>query len=291
MNKVKKETINFALFLLGTLLISLTYNIFCVPNNYMVGGISGIAIVFNYLFDFKVSFTLLVGNLLLIVIGLIVLGLKDTSKSIIGSLVYTTFVFMTENINSILNIQLSSHFLNIITIGLLYGIGCTMIYLAGYTSGGCDILAIIFNKKHGVPMGKALLYINVIIYILGTVVFGFEMLVIALLIRFIESTVIDNFLVGKSDSKVLFINTEFIDEIKSYIINELKSGASELKTTTGFKNKTGKIIMCVVPTEKYLLLRDKVKKIDKKAFITAIDAYEVYGGTNRYKLPLHDYRI
>lgn len=49
--------------------------------------------------------------------------------------------------------------------------------------------------------------------------------------------------------------------------------------------------MCVVPTEKYLLLKSQIIQIDNDAFITVMDSYEVYGGTNRYKLPLHDLRI
>ena len=57
------------------------------------------------------------------------------------------------------------------------------------------------------------------------------------------------------------------------------------------KKTKGKILMCVVPTEKYIKLKEKIKTIDKQAFITILDAYEVYGGTNRYRLPLHDLRV
>ena len=166
-----------------------------------------------------------------------------------------------------------------------------MIYLAGYSSGGADILGIIFAKKLGVPLGKALLYINIIVYSISAFIFGFESLVIALIIRYLESAVIDNFLIGKSDSKVLFISTNKQEELKKYIINDIKSGISEINVTSGYQNKSGKILMCVVPTEKYIILKDKIKKIDKKAFITIIDAYEVYGGTNKYRLFLHDYRV
>ena len=102
---------------------------------------------------------------------------------------------------------------------------------------------------------------------------------------------IDSFLIGISDSKVIFVKSEKTKEIKDFIINEIKSGISELKVTTGYKKKEGDIIMCVVPTEKYMKLKNKIISIDKDAFITILDAYEVYGGTNRYKLPLHDMRI
>ncbi len=126
---------------------------------------------------------------------------------------------------------------------------------------------------------------------LGAFIFGVEMFVIALVIRYIESYIIDTFLIGISDSKVLFINTKEVSKVKDYIIGELKSGVSEIKVNSGFLRKEGKLIMCVVPTEKYLFLKNEIIKIDKDAFITILDAYEVYGGTNKYKLPFHDLRL
>jgi len=288
--KVKKETINLALCLLGILIVSLTFNIFCVPNEYALGGVSGISIIFNKLFDIDVSVTILIGNLFIIIIGILVLGIKDTAPSIIGSIIYTLMVFLTKDINNILNIHLSSVFLNIITIGFLYGVGCTLVYLAGYSTGGTDVLSIIFAKKLNLPMGKASLLINMIIITVATVVFGFEMLVIAILIRFLESKVIDSLLIGISDSKVLFINSEKLNEINDYIIKTIKSSANLINVISGYKKEKSKLLMCVVPTEKYIKLKEQIKKIDKNAFITILDAYEVYGGTNRYKLPLHDLR-
>lgn len=290
-NKRTKKIINFILFIFGIIIISLTFNIFCVPNNYVTGGLSGISVLFKYLFDLEVSYTLLIGNIILIIIGIITLGLKDIIPSIIGSCVYTLSVYFTENINTFLNIHMSSVFLNIISMGILFGVGYTLVYLAGYTTGGSDILGIIFKKKYKMPLGKSILLINIIILTFGTIVFGFEMLVIALIARYIESKVIDSFLIGISDSKVLFITSSKIKEINEYIINEIKSGTSEIKITSGYKQENNMMLMCVVPTEKYIRLKQKIIEIDKKAFITILDAYEVYGGTNRYKLPLHDLRI
>lgn len=290
-NNRKKKIINFILFIFGIIIISLTFNIFCVPNNYVTGGLSGVSIVFKYLFDIDVSYTLLFGNIILIIIGIIVLGLKDIIPSIIGSCIYTLSVYFTENINAVLNIHMSSVFLNVLTMGILFGVGYTMVYLAGYSTGGADIVGIIFKKKYNMPLGKSILLINVVILTLGTIVFGFEMLVIALISRYIESRVIDSFLIGISDSKVMFITSSKIDEINDYIINEIKSGTSEIKIKSGYKQENNMMLMCVVPTEKYIKLKQRIIEIDKKAFITILDAYEVYGGTNRYKLPLHDLRI
>lgn len=285
----KKTLINGMLLILGCLLIALTFNIFCVPNKIVPGGLSGVGIIFDHLFEIKTSYVLLVGNLLLVTTGIICLGLKDTIPSIIGAVVYTLIMYLTECMN--ITINLSSVFLNVITVGVLFGVGCTMVYLSGCSLGGLDIIGVIFTKKFGLTLGTALFIVNGTVLIIGTFIFGIEALLISLIIRYIESKIIDTFLTGISDSKILFINTDKIEEITKYIIEEIESGVSEIKVTSGFKKQKNTVLMCVVPTEKYLLLKSQIIQIDNDAFITVMDSYEVYGGTNRYKLPLHDLRI
>ena len=290
MGKLNKKTlINGMLLILGCLLIALTFNIFCVPNKIVPGGLSGVGIIFDHLFEIKTSYVLLVGNVLLVTTGIICLGLKDTLPSIIGAVVYTLIMYLTEYLN--ITINLSSVFLNVITVGVLFGVGCTMVYLSGCSLGGLDIIGVIFNKKFGLTLGTSLFIVNGLVLVIGTFIFGIETLLISLIIRYIESKIIDTFLTGISDSKILFINTDKIEEITKYIIEEIESGVSEIKVTSGFKKQKNTILMCVVPTEKYLLLKSQIIQIDNDAFITVIDSYEVYGGTNRYKLPLHDLRI
>lgn len=290
MGKIKKKIIiNAMLLILGCLLISLTFNIFCVPNKIVPGGLSGVGIIFDHLFGIKTSYVLLIGNIILVTIGIICLGLKDTIPSIIGAIVYTLVMYLTELLN--VTITLSSPFLNIITIGVLFGIGCTMVYLSGCSLGGLDIIGVIFNRKFVLTLGTALFIVNGTVLIVGTFIFGVEMLITSLIIRFIESKIIDNFLTGISDSKIVFINTDKKEEIISYIITEIEGGISEIPVKTGYKKEKSSIIMCVVPTEKYLILKEKIIEVDNDAFLTVLDSYEVYGGTNRYKLPLHDLRI
>lgn len=291
MGKKKKIIINFILLVLGCFLTALTFNVFCVPNSYVTGGVSGIAVIFNYLFNIPISKILLIGNLLVLVIGIISVGLKKTVPSIIGTIVYTLAIYLTEGINLKLNIDFNSVFLDVVVIGVLFGVGSTMVYIAGYSSGGSDVIAVIFNEKYKMPMGKSVLIINALILLLATFVFGLKMLIIALLIKLIESKLIDYFLIGISDSKVLFINTSKKEEISNYIIHEVKSGISEIEVKSGYKKEKMSLLMCVVPTEKYIKLKEEIIKIDKKAFITILDSYEIYGGTNRYNLPLHDLRI
>ena len=290
MNNInKKLIINGILLILGCILITLTFNIFCVPNKIVPGGLSGVGIIFDHLFGMKTSYVLLVGNILLVTVGILCLGIKDTIPSIIGAIVYTGIMYLTELLD--ISIVLSSPFLYIITIGVLFGVGCTMVYLSGCSLGGLDIIGVILNKKFGLTLGTALFIVNGTVLVVGTFIFGVEMLITSLIIRFIESKIIDIFLTGISDSKIMFINTSKKEEVISYIITEIESGVSEIPVKSGYRKEKSSIIMCVVPTEKYLLLKEKIISIDNQAFLTVLDSYEVYGGTNRYKLPLHDLRI
>lgn len=285
----KKLIINGILLILGCILITLTFNIFCVPNKIVPGGLSGVGIIFDHLFGIKTSYVLLIGNILLVTVGILCLGIKDTIPSIIGAIVYTGIMYLTELLD--ISIVLSSPFLYIITIGVLFGVGCTMVYLSGCSLGGLDIIGVILNKKFGLTLGTALFIVNGTVLVVGTFIFGVEMLITSLIIRFIESKIIDIFLTGISDSKIMFINTSKKEEVISYIITEIESGVSEIPVKSGYRKEKSSIIMCVVPTEKYLLLKEKIISIDNQAFLTVLDSYEVYGGTNRYKLPLHDLRI
>ena len=98
-------------------------------------------------------------------------------------------------------------------------------------------MGVIFNKKFGLTLGTALFIVNGTVLIVGTFIFGVEMLITSLIIRFIESKIIDNFLIGISDSKIVFINTDKKEEIISYIITEIEGKCQSCGTFSG-KKKT-----------------------------------------------------
>ena len=99
--KMKKRIINFIMFITGILIVTITFNAFCLPKNIVIGGVSGIAVILNYLLKIDISTTLIIGNSIIIIIGIIVLGFKDTLPSIIGSIAYTLGVYLTENLITI----------------------------------------------------------------------------------------------------------------------------------------------------------------------------------------------
>ena len=117
--------------------------------------------------------------------------------------------------------------------------------------------------------------------------FGFRNSIYGLVILLIKNYLVERSLLGVSDSKLFFIYTKNIKELKQMIIKEMKTGVTILNVEGGFSNKKTKMIMCVVNTRDYYVFKKKILEIDKNAFIMINDCYETKGGIKKNKLPFN----
>jgi len=275
---------NFFL-ILGVALLALNYNLFLVPNDFVVGGTSGIAIILKKLFSIKPENFISIANVVLIILAFIFLGKKETKRAIVGSILYPVFVFLTAPIasNLIVHFQFDSMILTVLVAGILCGVANGIVYKTGFTTGGSDILMKIVNKYGRIPEGKSVLLINLVIMIFGAIIFGANKFIYSLIILYINSVLIDRFLIGISDSKLFFIYTKKTDEVREYILNDLKTGVTIFNAKGGYSKEDNHVLMCVVPTRDYYLFKETVLEIDKNAFFVINDCYEVTGGVYNQK--------
>lgn len=272
------------LFVVGTMLSALAFNLFYVPQGFVGGGLGGVAIILNKIFELDASFVVLIGNTLLIILSLFTLGFKESLMSIVGASVYTVFVYLTEDVPQLINFSFDNILLYVIAAGVVGGIGESIIYKTGFNSGGTSILAFVIQKYKKIPLGKLLRNIGMAIIVAGGFVFGYTAVMYSLLITFISTYLVDKILIGISDSKTFFIQTSKEAEVTEFVLKIIESGVTEFDTKGAYTNKKKKMLMCVVPTEKYSLLKSAIKEIDPEAFIVVSDCYEVLGGTKRKKV-------
>ena len=140
-NKVNK----YIMLVVGLFLSALSYNLFFKPSNIVVGGVSGLAIIFERLFSIDTSIFILVVNIFLIIISFIFLGFKESIRGIIGSLLFPIFVILTDNVTSYINISNVDILMLTIFGAILFGISSGIIFKAGYNSGGTAILSNIYS--------------------------------------------------------------------------------------------------------------------------------------------------
>lgn len=282
---IKKDAIkNSLLFAIGTLISALSFNLFYVPNNFVGGGLGGVAVIFNKLFSLDSTLVIFLGNFIFILISIFTLGFKKSLNSIIGASIYTIFVYYTSDVPGLLNFSFDEPLLYVIAAGVVGGFGESLVYKAGFNTGGTSIIAYVIQKYAAIPLGKILRLISFVIIFAGGAVFGYTAIMYSLLITTISTYLVDKMLIGISDSKVFFIQTNKEQEVINFIIEIIESGVTELDSRGAFTNKKKKVLMCVVPTEKYMLLENAIKEIDGDAFIVVSDCYEVFGGTKSKRL-------
>lgn len=264
--------------IMGILLISLAFNIFLLSNDLVFGGVSGLSIIVKEFLPINPSQFIMIASLLLLVVSFLVLGIKDTKGSIIGSILFPIFVDLTANINQYINLDTSNLLLSVIFGGIIYGFGAGLVFRAGFTTGGTDIINQIISKYLHVSMGNAMLMSDGLIVLGGGFFFGATKLMYAIIVVYIIGIMTDKVLLGISNSKAFYIITNEDEKVRNYLMNELHHGVTIFNVKGGYTNKKDEVILCVVPTGEYYRVKEGIHEIDEDAFFVVCDAYEVFGG-------------
>lgn len=265
-------------FIIGCFIVSVAYNIFIVDNKIVPGGVGGIAVIVNNLFGIENTITIIVLNIILLVLSFFLLGTEKTRKSILGTILFPLFIKLTENFNVWLEIDNTNILLSVLIGGILYGIGAGLVFKAGFTTGGTDILNQIISKYAKISIGKSMLISDGTIVLSSAIFFGLDIMLYSIVILYIISYISDRIILGISDNKMFYIITDKDEEIKGFILNKLKHGVTVFKAKGGYKKIKGNVLMTVLPTKDYYTLRTGIKEIDKTAFFIVTDSYELYGG-------------
>ncbi len=274
-------------FVFGTFLLALCYNLFFVPNNFVVGGMSGLAIVLNNLTGLNAQLFIYASSIILMAMAYIFLGVHEFKKICIGSLLYPLFVTFTAPVAKVLLYFLSFQeiLVTVILESLLYGVSNGIIYKYGYSTGGSDVIVKLLCKWLHVSEGKAILSFNIIIILAGAFVFGVNTAVYATIILVISSILVDKISIGISNSKKFMIYTREVKKIKALIADDFHAGFTIFPTIGGHSHIHGSMIMCVIRNRDVNWFKSRILEIDETAFFVVSDCYEVQGGVKRSNLP------
>lgn len=274
-------------FVFGTFLLALCYNLFFVPNNIVVGGMSGLAIIIEELIGMNSQVFIYSSSIILLIVSYIFLGKSKTKRTVIGSLIYPIFVTFTTPIAKFLLLYLTFEeiLVTVVLAALLYGFSSGLIYKFGYTTGGSDVIMQLLCKYFHFSVGKSSLVFNILIILLGAFTFGVDKGVYATIILVISSIVVDKMIIGISDSKKFMIYTRESRKVKKLIEKEFMTGYTIFPTIGGYSHIRGAMIMCVISNRDVNYFKDKILEIDSTAFFVISDCYEVRGGVKRSNLP------
>lgn len=271
-NKLKK----YMMLLCGCLIVAFAFNLFFLRYNIVCFGVSGISIVLSK-FGVNPSTFIMVANILLMVISYFVLGIDDVKNQIVGALVYPVFVEITSIVTNLIDLGNLEMVVIAVLGGILAGIGYGLIYKSGYSTGGTDVIGNIICKYSKVSMGTAMMFVNVAIVIIGKIAFSWEIVMYAILVSYLISVATDKILLGISNSKAFYI---VVDKDKDDLVNDFLMslpgvGSTIIDASGGYSNDKQTLILAVVPTKMYFIIKDGLREIDKNIFYLVCDSYEV----------------
>lgn len=275
------------LFVFGVFLLALTYNLFLLPNDLVVGGMSGLAVIFKRLFGWNPTLFIYISSFALLITSFLLLGKEQSKNTIIGSILYPIMVSATAPIAKVIlsHSDLTEYLVIVCLASCMYGISNGLIYKEGYTTGGGDVIMQILSKYLNIPAAVSNFIYSFVIIFLSGIVFGISTFIYALIILFISNILINRIIVGISNSKVFYICTSKVAEVKELIKTEFESGYTILNSSSGFLHKKGEVIMVVIPNRNYYSLKNRILEIDSEAFFIINDCYEVNGGVRADIIP------
>lgn len=281
-----KTLVTGVTFVFGIFLLAMCYHLFLLPNEFITGGTNGLAIIFNKLFNIDPTVFLYISRIVLLIISFICLGYKKTLPTVLGSLLYPIMVTITEPIalSFLKYINTSQVLISVVITGFLYGASSALIYKSGFTTGGGDVIMELIKKYAKVSTSVANFSYSFIILLMGAFVFGFESFIYSVIILLISNHFIDKITLGVSLSKVFFIYTNKLSEVKKAITEEYDSGVTILQSKQEFLHKKGEILMVAVSNLDCYRLRNRILELDPNAFFVINDCYEVNGGKKKERI-------
>lgn len=266
----------YLLISIGVILLASALQFFYYPNDIAAGGVSGLAlIVYNYT-GISPGLVMNICNVILFTLAFIFIGKEFASRSIYAafglSIVLTIMEKLFPNV-----VVTNDPILAVIFGSAIAALGIAMVFNQNSSTGGTAIVAKLLNKYLKFEIGKSLLIADCFVVLLALASFGVEKALYGLISCFIIGMMIDKIIEGFNDCKQLIIISSKSSEIRDYIINTVDRGCTKVVGTGAYSNENVDILYVVVSRKEFIMIKNEIKKIDSKAFITISDTKEVLG--------------
>ena len=263
---------------LGVYLISIGTNIFLLPHKMTTGGASGIATILYYTLNIPMGLSIVIINLPLFVISIYKFGFKFSFKTIAATILLSIFLEVFKY-NDIIENSPTDLFTSCIFGGILTGLGLSIVFKAGASTGGSDLLAqIIFKMIRVEKLSNILIIIEVVI--ISSIIIVFKDINIglySLVALFISTKVIDLVFSGVDYVKVVTIITKKTDKIIEPILNDLKRGATVTNSLGAHSKEEITTITCIITRPQIAKIRSIIHDNDSDAITYITSAIEATG--------------
>ena len=273
------------MIVLSTIPYALTVNQLLVPHSIVGGGVTGLCEIIYFATNTYVPIWLSSAliNILLLVIATITVGWRYALRTIWGVLWLTIWLKVIPIATVPL---LTDSFMAVVIGGLFTGCFLGICFLNNGSTGGTDIVAMIVNKYHHLPMGRVLLFADMTVissaFFLPTIQAAgiqgaIEKILFGLTYTFMCSTAVDWVMNRMRQSVQFMIFSTKADEIAEAIITQAHRGCTFLDAQGGYNKQPMKVVTTIARSYESATIFRLVRTIDPNAFVSQTQVRGVFG--------------
>lgn len=275
--KAKQVVYEYIGLTIGALIMALALVFFLIPARIAPGGVSGLAIVLNALFNWPVGVVMLLFNIPLYLLGLKLLGKTFGVRTLYAFIWVSIF---TDGITELLGSPVATKdpLLASIFGGIILGIGLGLVFRNKGTTAGSDIVGQIINKYTNISVGVGIMSVDFFVITLAGICFkDINLALYGFITLYFSSKVLDLILDGFDYARAFHIISEKQEEIIALITKEMNRGGTELQGSGFYTRKARNVLYTVVTRKEVATLRQEILKIDPRAFVIISNVHEVIG--------------
>lgn len=273
--KMQTELKNICMIIAAAFIYAAGISLFLDPNQLAPGGITGIAVILNYLLEIETGTLYFLLNVPIVLMGIWKFGIKFIAKTAFAISLISVFTNILSPIGALTSDLLLAGAIG----GILIAVGIGLVFKAGATTGGTDIIVKILRQKYK-HLKTSFLFLcsdMIIVSISGLVFKDLNVAFYALATVVISGKALDYVLYGGDEAKMLYIITEYPMEIGSRLMKELEVGVTYLQGRGGWTGQEKQVIFCMVPKRLGPQVEEIVKEEDASSFMVVTSASEIYG--------------
>jgi len=249
---------------------------FIIPAQIIGGGATGIATALYFSLGFNIGLTVLILNAVLILIAIKFVGASFGVRTIYGVALFSGFLSIIGHF--VQEPLVAERFMSILTGSILAGVGASIVFINGGSTGGTDIIAMVIRKYRNVTLGRLLLYIDTVIISSSFIIFhSIENMVYGLVTMAIFAYTVDVVISGTKQTVQIFVFSKKYQELSQHIIHKARRGVTLLQGQGGYSGEEVKVLMVIARKNDSVALLKLIKSIDPDAFITMGNVMGVYG--------------
>lgn len=274
-NETGKELWSIVQITLAAVVYAAGISLFLDPNQLAPGGITGIAVILNRLIHIETGTLYFLLNVPVVFLGIIKFGIRFMAKTAWAILMTSFFTNLLGNVGAVTDDLLMAGTAG----GILIAIGIGLIFKAGATTGGTDIIVKILRQKYRhLKTGFLFLCMDVVIVGVSGLIFGdIDIALYALATVIISGKALDYVLYGGDEAKMFYIITGVPEKIGVRLMKELEVGVTYLQGRGGWTGDEKQVVFCMVSKRLGPEVEEIVKVEDSRAFMVVTSAGEIYG--------------